>query len=323
MLKFPPAIFLMGPTASGKTDLALNLCERLPCDIVSVDSAMIYRDMNVGTAKPSAEELARAPHRLIDILDPAETYSAAQFREDALTEMTRIAEEGRIPLLVGGTMLYFRTLLQGMADLPEADPQLRRELTEEAMTAGWPALHERLATLDPEAARGIHPNNHQRLLRALEVVLKSGRPISRQWRETTPGHNTYGQGDARAALPYTVVQIALFPTDRSQLHEQISRRFAQMLDRGLVEEVKALRMRGDLHLDMPSMRCVGYRQVWEYLEGLYDRVELEARGAAATRQLAKRQLTWLRGWPDLSCIDPYEQNALTEALKIIEQLEKR
>jgi len=317
--RHPPAICLMGPTASGKTDMAMALCERLPCEIISVDSAMVYRGMDIGTAKPSAEELAGAPHRLIDILDPAESYSAAQFRRDALREMAEISGRGRIPLLVGGTMLYFKALIQGIADLPAADPALRARLVAEAEQHGWPHLYRQLEERDPEAARGMHPNNHQRLLRALEVVLLTGKPMSAQWRASGEAVDyTYWQGDGGSTLPYTVVQMALMPQDRQRLHERIGRRFRQMLDRGLVDEVNLLRARGDLGLDKPSMRSVGYRQVWEYLDGRFPVAELPERGAAATRQLAKRQLTWLRGWRGVKELDAESPDVLSAALKIIE-----
>ncbi len=321
--KYPPAICLMGPTASGKTDLAMALCECLPCDIISVDSAMVYRGMDVGTAKPSADELARAPHRLIDILDPAESYSAAQFRRDALREMAEISARGRIPLLVGGTMLYLKALIRGIADLPPADPALRARLVDEAGRRGWDDLYQQLQQRDPEAARGIHPNNHQRLLRALEVVLLTQRPMSALWKAPVtdggqPVDYTYWQGDGGSTLPYTVLQMALIPQDRQLLHQRIGERFRQMLDRGLVEEVRRLRGRGDLGLEMPSMRSVGYRQVWEYLDGKFPASELHERGAAATRQLAKRQLTWLRGWQGLTQIDSESPDMLNAALKIVE-----
>lgn len=319
----PLAICLMGPTASGKTDLAMALCKRLPCEVVSVDSAMIYRQMDVGTAKPTPAELAVVPHRLIDILDPAESYSAARFRGDALREMAEIVAGGRIPLLVGGTMLYFKALIEGIAELPPGDPGVRERLIAEANENGWQHLYRRLELFDPEAARGIHPNNHQRLLRALEVLWLTRKPISQQWRSGPGGYGnagdyTYWQGDGGATLPYTVVQIALMPEDRGELHRRIDRRFAAMLEQGLVEEVRGLRARGDLNPDLPSMRCVGYRQVWEYLDGHYGAAEMTARGMAATRQLAKRQLTWLRSWRELHLIGSAATDKVDAALKIIE-----
>lgn len=318
----PLAIMLMGPTASGKTDLAIELCQRLPCDIISVDSAMIYRGMHIGTAKPSAEELARAPHRLIDICDPAESYSAADFRRDALEQMAAITGAGRIPLLVGGTMMYYKALLQGMGDLPAADPAVRRRLEAEAAEQGWASQHDRLALVDPVAAELIHPNNRQRLLRALEVFEVTGRPISTYWQD---GENikdypytTKWQADAGHQLPYTVVQFALAPAQRHLLHERIGVRFQAMLDQGFVEEVRGLRARGDLSPDMPSMRCVGYRQVWSWLDGEGDYADMVGRGVAATRQLAKRQLTWLRKWQNVTWLDSEAGQNVAIALKKIE-----
>ena len=326
----PLAIFLMGPTASGKTDLAIELCEHLPCDIISVDSAMIYRGMNIGTAKPTAGELARAPHRLIDICDPAETYSAADFRRDALAEMAKIAGAGRIPLLVGGTMMYFKALLHGMSGLPGADPELRRVLIQEAEQNGWLALHQELQEKDAVAAGLIHPNNRQRLLRALEVVRMTGKPISSFWQSdaaTLPQNQgdgvedytyfTQWQADEVSSLPYTVAQLALAPPERRVLHERIHQRFLNMLDAGFLEEVRALMARGDLHPDLPSMRCVGYRQAWGYLAGDYDYDTFVSKGVAATRQLAKRQLTWLRKWSDMDWLDSGNEDISKAALKKI------
>lgn len=321
----------MGPTASGKTDLAVELCRRLPCDIVSVDSAMIYRGMDIGTAKPSAEELAAAPHRLIDICDPAETYSAADFRRDALAEMGAICEQGRIPLLVGGTMMYFKALLHGMSALPAADPVLRRELEKKADEQGWEVLYAELEAKDPVAARLIHPNNRQRLLRAVEVIRLTGQPISRLWEQPSEGgpvtdsparvddytYFTRWQADESPSLPYTVMQLAVAPSERQVLHDRIYRRFQAMLSAGFLDEVRALMARGDLHADLPSMRCVGYRQAWEHLAGRYDEQELVEKGVAATRQLAKRQLTWLRKWSGLDWLDSDDPQKVDSALKII------
>ncbi|WP_148863478.1 tRNA (adenosine(37)-N6)-dimethylallyltransferase MiaA [Marinobacter fonticola] len=323
----PPAIFLMGPTAAGKTDLAIDLCKRLPCDIISVDSAMIYRNMDIGTAKPSAEELFRAPHRLIDICDPADTYSVADFRRDALREMSEISGRGRIPLLVGGTMMYYKALLHGLADMPGADPALRAELEARATQEGWPALHAELARRDPVAAGAIHPNNRQRVLRALEVVLISGRPISEAWSSESPERDrdnvdypylTRWQADAPGGLPYNAVQLAIGPNDRSVLHERIRLRFDKMLASGFVDEVRALQARGDLHPGLPSIRCVGYRQAWSWLDGDIDYPTFVDKGVAATRQLAKRQLTWLRKWNDLHWINADSSSSSMRALKIIE-----
>ncbi len=279
----PPAVFLMGPTASGKTELAVALARALPVEIVSVDSAMVYRGMDIGTAKPRPEVLAEAPHRLIDIADPAEAYSAARFRDDALREMAAIAAAGRVPLLVGGTMLYFRALERGLAPMPSADPALRRRLAADLAREGGAALHARLARVDPAAAARIHPNDPQRLLRALEVYELTGRPLSR-WQAAGPGE----------PLPYTVIKLVVAPSDREVLRERIAARFAAMLAAGFEEEVARLRARGDLSPDLPSMRAVGYRQMWAYLEGRLDRAAMEERAVAATRQLAKRQFTWLR-----------------------------
>jgi len=279
----PPCIFLMGPTASGKTDLAVALVEALPLEIISVDSALVYRGMDIGTAKPDAATLARAPHRLIDFLDPGEAYSAAQFRQDALREIESVLGAGRVPLLVGGTMLYFRALQYGLSDLPSADPEVRARLDAWAERDGWRALHDRLRDVDPEAAARIHPNDPQRLQRALEVYELTGRPLS-----------SFHQAGRAGDFPYRLLKLGLVPRDRGLLHDRIAARFERMLQAGLVDEVKALRARGDLDIGLPSMRSVGYRQVWEYLDGNYDYETMVRKGIAATRQLAKRQLTWLR-----------------------------
>lgn len=303
----PNALCLMGPTAAGKTALAIELVERGLGDIISVDSGMIYRGMDIGTAKPSADELARAPHRLINLLDPKQTYSAAQFRQDALAAMAEISEAGKMPILVGGTMLYFKVLRDGLASLPEADPALRVELEAEALAKGWPALHERLKAVDPEAAARITPNDSQRLQRALEVWMSTGKSLSQWHREQTPPE----------PLPYRMVWVALAPESRAVLHERIALRFGQMLQQGFIGEVEALRARGDLHLGLPSMRSVGYRQVWEHLGGQYDRAELEDRGIFATRQLAKRQLTWLRSFTQAQWLDPTQAGADQKVLNLL------
>jgi tRNA dimethylallyltransferase len=292
----------MGPTASGKTDLAIALSEQLPVELISVDSAMVYRGMDIGTAKPSPAELARAPHRLIDICDPAETYSAAEFRRDALAAMAEITAAGRIPLLVGGTMLYFRALQYGLSDLPHADPALRERLAEALEREGLAALHARLARVDPEAARRIHPNDPQRTLRALEVWESTGRPLSELQRQ--PGE----------AMPYRALKLVLAPPDRATLHARIDRRFLQMLERGLVEEVERLVARGDLDPELPSMRSVGYRQVWRWLRGESSREQMVQEGQAATRQLARRQLTWLRKEPAAHWLGPGDDGAAALAL---------
>ncbi|HDR1187998.1 TPA: tRNA (adenosine(37)-N6)-dimethylallyltransferase MiaA [Pasteurella multocida] len=283
-LTTPTVIFLMGPTASGKTDLAIQLRQTLPVEVISVDSALIYRGMDIGTAKPSAEELALAPHRLIDICDPAESYSAANFRQDALREMADIIAAGKIPLLVGGTMLYYKALLEGLSPLPSADEKVRSEIEEKAQQQGWAALHQELAKIDPLSAQRINPNDSQRINRALEVFYLTGKSLSELSQQ---------KGDS---LPYQILQFAIAPKDRSILHDRIALRFQKMIEQGFQQEVEKLYQREDLHLDLPSMRCVGYRQMWEYLRGDYDHDEMIFRGICATRQLAKRQITWLRGW---------------------------
>jgi len=304
----PPAIFLMGPTAAGKTALAMELCDRLPCDIISVDSALIYRGMDIGTAKPTAEELGRYPHRLIDIRGPEQSYSAAEFRQDALAEMAAITAAGRIPLLVGGTMMYFNALQQGLANMPEADPAVRARLEEDARRLGWPAMHSRLAQVDPQAAARLKPNDSQRVQRALEVYELSGRPMSELWRE-----------QEQTVLPYQVHSFAVMPPERAELHRRIEQRFHLMLELGLVDEVeRVLWSRGDLDLSHPSVRCVGYRQVWEYLAGHWDYETMVFKGIVATRQLAKRQITWLRSWNDLHWLQTNDRQLVSKALKLVE-----
>ncbi|MGV6987468.1 tRNA (adenosine(37)-N6)-dimethylallyltransferase MiaA [Testudinibacter sp. P80/BLE/0925] len=280
----PLAVFLMGPTASGKTDLAIQLRQQLPFEVISVDSALIYRGMDIGTAKPNPAELALAPHRLIDIKDPAESYSAADFRHDALREMQSITQQGKIPLLVGGTMLYYKALLEGLSPLPSADDKVRSEIEAVAAEKGWAYLHQQLQQVDPIAAARIHPNDPQRINRALEVYYISGKSMTEL---------TAIQGEA---LPYRIMQFAIAPQDRAVLHQRIEQRFHNMIMQGFEQEVRSLYQRGDLHPDLPSIRCVGYRQMWEYLRGDYDHADMIYRGICATRQLAKRQITWLRGW---------------------------
>jgi tRNA dimethylallyltransferase len=290
--RLPPAILLMGPTASGKTAVALEIAAHFPVEIVSVDSAQVYRGLDLGTAKPTAAERAVAPHHLIDIIDPSESYSAAQFRTDAARLMREITARGRVPLLTGGTMLYFKALREGLSDLPEADAKVRAAIEAEAREKGWPALHAELARIDPPTAARLNPGDAQRIQRALEVFRVTGKPLSAL------------QGARVAAqTQFRFVQVALVPTDRSALHRRIELRFEAMLAAGLVDELAALRAKYALAPELPAMRCVGYRQAWEYLEGAYDRATLRDRGIYATRQLSKRQLTWLRGMPEPKIFD--------------------
>jgi tRNA dimethylallyltransferase len=308
----PLAVAIMGPTASGKTAVALELARRTPVEIISVDSALVYRDMDVGTAKPSAAERAVAPHHLIDIIDPSQSYSAAQFRLDALRLVDDILARGKLPLLVGGTMLYFKTLQDGLDDLPQADPALRRELDQEAARIGMPAMHAKLAGFDPVTAARLKPNDAQRIQRALEIIALTGQPMS-----------ALLDKGPKIELSFDLLPIALEPSDRSVLHERIAARFDAMLKMesggGLLAEVEGLRARGDLHLGMPSMRCVGYRQVWEYLDGDYDVAALREKGIVATRQLAKRQLTWLRSMPQRLVVDCLATDAAEQVWRHIEQ----
>ncbi len=297
----------MGPTASGKTDAALALCEKFPLEIVSVDSALVYRGMDIGTAKPSRAVLAAAPHHLIDILDPKEPYSAAKFRSDALRVMAEIATRGRTPLLVGGTMLYYKALAAGLSDLPASDPVVRAELELRLAREGSPALHAELAVVDPESAARIHKNDPQRITRALEVFRATGKPLSALQRRAD-----------QPPPPWDFRAFALAPQDRAVLHLRIGARFDQMMKQGFLDEVRALKARGDLLPDMPSMRAVGYRQLWEYLDGpLDDKATLDEavqRGVHATRQLAKRQFTWLRSWDDLVWIEASEADAAAQLI---------
>ncbi|WP_409285392.1 tRNA (adenosine(37)-N6)-dimethylallyltransferase MiaA [Pseudomonas protegens] len=316
MNQLPPAIFLMGPTAAGKTDLAIELSKVLPCELISVDSALVYRGMDIGTAKPSRELLAQYPHRLIDILDPAESYSAADFRSDALAAMADITARGKIPLLVGGTMLYYKALLEGLADMPPADPQVRAELEQEAQHLGWQALHDQLAAVDPESAARIHPNDPQRLTRALEVYRVSGLTMTAH-RQRQLAQSTEAGASGHGQLPYTVANLAIAPANRQVLHQRIAQRFTQMLEQGFIDEVVALRSRSDLHAGLPSIRAVGYRQVWDYLDGKLTSAEMQERGIIATRQLAKRQFTWLRSWADLQWLDSLDCDNLPRALKYL------
>jgi len=302
----PLAIFLMGPTASGKTAVAVELVRQLSLEIISVDSALVYRGMTIGTAKPDARTLHAAPHRLIDIRDPAETYSAAEFRRDALREMDDIFRRGNTPLLVGGTMLYFRALERGLSELPPADAGVREQLELEARDRGWAAMHERLAGIDPESATRIHPNDPQRIQRALEVYELTGSSLSElcaAGRDAPPG--------------YRFLKIILAPEDRALLHERIRQRFNRMLEQGFLDEVRALHERGDLSPDLPSMRAVGYRQAWDYLDGKLSADEWVERAVIATRQYAKRQMTWLRSEPDCHWVDSLGHNPLAEVLELV------
>ena len=316
MSALPPAIFLMGPTAAGKTDLAIELTKVLPCELISVDSALVYRGMDIGTAKPSKALLEKYPHRLIDILDPGQSYSAADFRTDALQAMGEITARGKIPLLVGGTMLYFKALLEGLADMPAADAEIRAQIEAQAASQGWQALHDELASVDPVSAARIHPNDPQRLVRALEVFRVSGMSMTAH-REQQSAQSAQASASGRHQLPYTVANLAIAPTDRKVLHDRIAVRFRQMLDEGFVEEVVALRSRGDLHSNLPSIRAVGYRQVWDHLDGKLTRDQMQERGIIATRQLAKRQFTWLRSWQDLHWLDSLASDNLSRALKYL------
>ena len=301
----PPAIFLLGPTASGKSDLAMKLTSHLPVELVSVDSALVYRDMNIGTAKPDAEILRQYPHHLVGIRNPDQVYSAADFRSEVLTLMSAISERGNIPLLVGGTMLYFKVLIEGIASMPAADSAIREKIAREAKTGGWQKVHQRLAEVDPESAARIHPNDPQRLQRALEIWELTGESMTQLHKK---------QQDL-VSLPFSVCQLAIIPSDRADLHRIIAARFEQMIKDGFIEEVEHLREKYDLNAELPSIKSVGYRQVWQYLEGEVDRKVMQERAIIATRQLAKRQFTWLRGWSNLREIPLPEVN---EALKIIQ-----
>ena len=312
MSALPPAIFLMGPTASGKTGLAVELYQHLPVELISVDSALVYRDMDIGTAKPDAETLAKAPHHLIDLIPPTEVYSAAQFRNDALKLMADITARGKVPLLVGGTMLYFKALQGGLSALPEANSEVRAKLDAEAAQIGWVGMHSKLAVIDPETAARLQPSDAQRIQRALEVFEISGKSM-------TELH----QAPVNNELPYQLLKIALLPSDRKVLHERIALRFDDMLKQGFLTEVKALlKDYPELTPELPSMRCVGYRQALEHLAGEYDEAELRDRGIFATRQLAKRQLTWLRGMDDAFEVDCLNPNMYELAFNKINQFIK-
>ena len=298
-------VMLLGPTAAGKTQTALALAERAPCRLISMDSAMIYRGMDIGTAKPDAAVQARFPHALIDICDPSETYSAAAFVKDADGEVAAARRRGELPVLVGGAMLYARAFRDGLAELPRANREVRAAIAARANSEGWPALHDRLAAVDPKAAAAIHPNNPQRLQRALEVYETTGRPISAFWREQA------ARG-AQHRLGEPVLAFGVMPDERARLHRRIAERFDAMLKANFAEEVRALRARGDLHPGLPSMRSVGYRQMWQHLEGSLDADRMREKAIAATRQLAKKQITWLRKWPELSALRWGDSAALAE-----------
>jgi tRNA dimethylallyltransferase len=309
MTVFPPAIFLMGPTASGKTNVAVELTQRLPVELISVDSALVFRDMNIGTAKPEAPILANAPHHLIDIINPTEAYSAAAFRQDALRLMAEITARGKIPLLVGGTMLYFKALREGLSKLPQADLKIRAEIDSEIAQYGIQFLHKQLAEVDAVTAARLAPNDTQRIQRAMEVYRITGQPMSTLFesKSLSLGENeTRDLNGSDEALPYQITSIALLPSDRANLHARIATRFKTMISLGLLDELRALREKYPLQPDMTSMRCVGYRQAWQYLEGEINHDELLEKGIVATRQLAKRQLTWLRSTPidiELDCFE--------------------
>jgi len=302
-----PAILLMGPTASGKTAAVFELARRLPVEVISVDSAQVYRDMDIGTAKPTAVELASCPHHLIDVVSPEESYSAARFRADALRLMGEITARGRLPLLAGGTMLYFKALREGLSELPAADPILRLEIDRRAAEAGWPALHAQLAQLDPAAAARLQPTDAQRIQRALEIVSITGRPLAHAYAAKKDG-----------TPPYHLVGVGLMPSDRAELHQRIARRFDTMLENGLVNELAALRRRYVLNARLPSMRAVGYRQAWEYLDGRCDYAALRTKGIVATRQLAKRQMTWLRAMTGIELIDCLADDLAEQVAKAID-----
>ncbi|WP_417581614.1 tRNA (adenosine(37)-N6)-dimethylallyltransferase MiaA [Nitrincola sp.] len=303
----PLVVCLMGPTASGKTDLAMRLADHLAVELISVDSALIYRGMDIGTAKPDMATLQRYPHHLVNIRDPAESYSAAEFREDALQSIDQALSAGRTPLLVGGTMMYFNALLKGLATLPASDPNVRAELESRIAELGIEAVHRELLAVDSVAAARLHPTDTQRVQRAMEVYLLTGKTLTQHWQE-----------QQQPELPFRVLSLALLPSDRAALHQRIAIRFEQMLADGFEAEVTDLFKRGDLHEGMPSIRCVGYRQMWQYLDGRMDYDSMREKAVVATRQLAKRQYTWLRGWPELQVLSEEKHDMLRDSLKLIE-----
>ena len=304
----PKIVCLMGPTASGKTHLAMQLVSHFPMQIINVDSALVYRGMNIGTAKPSRDELTRVPHRLLDICDPSESYSAGRFCKEALHEIETILAHNQIPLLVGGTMLYFRMLQFGVASLPEADPSIRTEIEANAKKQGWQMLHAQLAKVDPPIAKQLHPHDSQRITRALEVYRLTGEPLSKLQTK-----------QLKTESPYEFINLALAPKDRSVLHARIEKRFHLMLKQGFIDEVKKLCTRGDLHANSPSMRTVGYRQIWAYLEGEYDDETMIQKSVAATRQLARRQLIWLRRWPNVQWFDSMHSDVLNQVIYFLRE----
>ncbi|GAA5143509.1 tRNA (adenosine(37)-N6)-dimethylallyltransferase MiaA [Thalassotalea piscium] len=306
--KLPPVVCIMGPTASGKTALAMALHDSIDSDIISVDSALVYRGMDIGTAKPTVEELAKYPHRLINIKDASESYSAAEFCKDALHEIAQIRANNRVPILVGGTMMYFKSLIEGISPLPEANADVRAKIEQEALTHGWEYLHQTLLTVDPDAGHRIHKNDPQRITRALEVYRISGKTMT----ELTKVKGAILAGD--------VLQFAIAPKERADLHARIALRFEQMIAQGFEQEVDKLRGRGDLHQNLPSIRCVGYRQMWQHLDGDYDHEEMVFKGICATRQLAKRQLTWLRNWPEIRWLDMENENNLQQIITALSKL---
>lgn len=297
-----PVVAIMGPTASGKTGLALELAAARPCEIISVDSALVYTGMDVGTAKPTEAEQAVARHWLIDMLDPTQSYSVAQFCQDATTLIEQIHQRGHIPVLVGGTMMYFNALINGISPLPKSDETIRADIAHEAQELGWEHLHQQLADVDPVSAKRIHPNDPQRLTRALEVYRSTGKSLTTWQQQKGP------------ACPFAITQFAIAPEERAQLHARIAQRFDMMLENGLVSEVEKLRERGDLHEDLPAIRSVGYRQVWQYLAGELSYAQMREKGIIATRQLAKRQMTWLRGWPEVTWLDTFANDNLAKIL---------
>jgi len=305
----PRVVFLMGPTASGKTDLAIQLTQQLPFEIVSVDSALVYRGMDIGTSKPNRQLIESIPHHLIDICDPSEAYSASQFSADALSLIQSIIHRQKIPLLVGGTMLYFRALQYGLSDLPSAAPELRQRIDEQAQQLGWQAMHQRLRNIDPDAAERIHPNDPQRIQRALEVYELTGQAMTDYWKK-----------QKREKFPFDLFKIALYPEDRQFLYKTINQRFEMMLEEGLINEVKGFYERGDLNLNMPSMRAVGYRQVWQYFEQELNFQAMKSKAMTATRQLAKRQLTRLRAEQDVTWFSMQDKKLLDQVLKSLEKI---